>query len=178
MLREITIVQDLQLKSGSYKKWDGKRAAINWLLRDFRRYLIQEKIDNKVAERKRTRLSPTAKTTPARRLWIEILLGMSIGDYRKEATRRIIAPYLINIKKLAYDDAFNVTKNWLEGCNKIRPLDFNASVKIKDAVKAATRVGYLPMAFNDLKSEDGELYRHISNRFGKSWETYHTNDYN
>jgi hypothetical protein len=104
----------------------------------------------------------------ARRLWIEILLDISIGDYRKEATRRIIAPYLVNIKKLAYDDAFNVTKNWLEGCNRIRPLDFNASVKIKDALRAATRVGYLPMAFNDLRAEDGELCRDISNRFSNA----------
>ncbi|MGC1931720.1 MAG: hypothetical protein WA667_22350 [Candidatus Nitrosopolaris sp.] len=147
------------------QKWDGKRPAINWLLRDFRRYLIQEKIDNKIAARKRTRFSSTAKTMSARRLWIEILL---IRDYRKEAIRRIIAPYLINIKKLGYDDAFNVTKNWLDSCEKIRPLDFNANVKIKDALRAATRVGYLPMAFNDLKAEDGQLYRHISNRFGRA----------
>ena len=103
-------------------------------------------------------------------MWIEILLDTPLEDYRKEAIRRIIAPYLVNIKKLAYDDAFNVTKNWLEGCNKIRPLDFNASVKIKDALGAAIRVGYLPMAFNDLKAEDRELYRDISNRFG-SWFT-------
>ena len=27
------------------QRWDGKRPAINWLLRDFRRYLIQDKYD-------------------------------------------------------------------------------------------------------------------------------------
>ena len=139
-------------------KWDGKRPAINWLLRDFRRYLIQEKIDNNVAERKRTRLSPNVKTRPIRRLWIEILLDTPIEDYRKEAIRRIIAPYLVNIKKTAYDDAFNIMKNWLDSCDKIRPLDFNANIRIKDALGAATRVGYLPMAFNDLKAEERELY--------------------
>jgi hypothetical protein len=92
------------------QRWDGNRPAINWLLRDFRRYLIQEKIDNHVAEIKRTRSSHNAKTTPTKRLWIEILLDTPLGDYRKEAIRRIIAPYLINIKKLTYDDAFNVIK--------------------------------------------------------------------
>jgi hypothetical protein len=76
------------------QRWDGKRPAINWLLHDFRRYLIQEKIDNNLAERKRTRLSPTAKATPAKRMWIETLLVIPIEDYRKEAIRRIIAPYL------------------------------------------------------------------------------------
>ena len=150
------------------QKWDGKRPAINWLLRDFRRYLILEKIDNNVAERKRTRLSPTVKATPAKRMWIETLLEIPIGDYRKKAIRRIIAPYLVNIKKMAYDDAFSIMKNWLDSCDKIRPLDFNANVKIKDALKAATRVGYLPMAFDDLKAEERELYRDISNRFGRA----------
>jgi non-catalytic primase subunit PriX-like protein len=148
------------------QKWDGNRPAINWLLRDFRRYLIQERIDDNVAKRKRSRLCSNTKTMPTKRVWIEMLLDTPIEDYRKEATRRIIAPYLVNIKKLAYDDAFNVTKNWLDECNKIRPLDFNANVKIKDVLRAAARVGYLPMGFSDLKSENGELYRHISNRIG------------
>lgn len=101
------------------------------------------------------------------RLWIEILLGIPIGDYRKEAIRRIIAPYLVNIRKLAYDDAFNVTKDWVNNCDKIRPLDFNANIRIKDALSAAAHVGFLPMAFSELKSENGELYRDISNRLGR-----------
>ena len=46
------------------QKWDGNRPAINWLLRDFRRYLIQEKIDDNVAERKRSRFSSKVKTAP------------------------------------------------------------------------------------------------------------------
>lgn len=150
------------------QKWDGNRPAINWLLRDFRRYLIQEKIDNNIAESKRTRLSPTAKVMPAKRMWIETLLDIPIRDYRKEAIRRIIAPYLINIRKLSYDDAFNVMKSWLDRCDKIRPLDFNANVRIKDALRAATRVGYLHIGFSDLKSENQELYKQISNRFGNS----------
>jgi hypothetical protein len=148
------------------QKWDGKRPAINWLLRDFRRYLIQERIDNNVAERRRSRFLSSTRTTPTR-LWIEILLDIHIGDYRKEAIRRIIAPYLVNIRKLAYDDAFNVTKDWLNNCDKIRPLDFNANIRIKDVLSAAAHVGFLPMAFSELKSENGELYRDISNRLGR-----------
>jgi hypothetical protein len=150
------------------QKWDGNRPAINWLLRDFRRYLIQEKIDNNITARKRSRLSPTAKTASNKRMWIEILLETPIGDYRKEAIRLIIAPYLINIRKLAYDDAFNVANDWLNRCHKVKPLDFNANIKIRDELRAATRVGYLPMAFDSLKSENEKVYRHISNRFGNN----------
>jgi hypothetical protein len=148
------------------QRWDGNRPAINWILRDFRRYLIQEKIDNKVAERKRS--SPNTKIMPTKRLWIETLLDTPIEDYRKYAIRRIIAPYLINIRKLASDDAFNIIKNWLNNCDNIRSLDFNTNVKIKDALRAATRVGYLHIGFRDLKSENVELYKQISNRIGNS----------
>ncbi len=44
------------------QKWDGNRPAINWVLRDFSRYLIQEKINDTTDERKRSRYSPAAKT--------------------------------------------------------------------------------------------------------------------
>jgi Primase X len=146
------------------QKWDGVRPAINWLLRDFRRYLIQEKIDKNVPERKRS--SPNTKITSTKRLWIETLLDTPIEDYRKYAIRRIIAPYLINIRKLEYDDAFNIIKNWLNNCHKARPLDFNANIKIKDALRGTTSIGYLHIGFSNLKSENGELYKHISNRIG------------
>ncbi|MGA8081790.1 MAG: hypothetical protein WB988_07995 [Candidatus Nitrosopolaris sp.] len=36
----------------------------------------------------------------------------------------------MNIKKLAYGDALNIVRNWLDSCDKIRPLDFNANIKI------------------------------------------------
>src|SRR6266496_2667416 len=64
--------------------------------------------------------------------WIEILLDTPIGDYKKNALRRTVAPYLINIKKLSYDEAFNITKDWLKKCDKIIPLQFNVNAKIKD----------------------------------------------
>jgi hypothetical protein len=144
------------------QKWDGNRPAINWVLRDFRRYLIQEKINDATDERKKSIYSRATKTTSTKRVWIEILLDTPICDYRKNALRRIVAPYLINIKKLTYDDAFNVAKDWLNKCDKIRPLDFNVNAKINDSLRGATSVGYLPMAFSNLKEENAELYTGIS----------------
>jgi hypothetical protein len=43
-----------------------------------------------------------------------------------------------------------------EQSEKVRSLDFNADVKIKDALRAAARVGYLHIGFNGLKSENGD----------------------
>ena len=43
--------------------------------------------------------------------WIEKLLDTPIDDYRKSAVGLILAPYLVNIKKLSYDDALNIINN-------------------------------------------------------------------
>src|ERR687890_678485 len=57
--------------------------------------------------------------------WIELLLETPIPDYRKNAISLILAPYLINVKKLTYDDAFNIIKDWLNKCDSIKRLDSN-----------------------------------------------------
>jgi hypothetical protein len=43
--------------------------------------------------------------------WVETLLETPIEDYRKNAISLILAPYLINIRKIPYDDAFTILKN-------------------------------------------------------------------
>ena len=102
-------------------QWDGKRPAINWLLRDFRRYLIQHKINSLLSERKKIRYSDAIKaSTSPTRVWIETFLNIPIHDYRKYALRLIVAPYLTNIKRLSYDEAFTVVKQWLDLCSKKR----------------------------------------------------------
>jgi hypothetical protein len=159
------------------QKWNGVRPNIKPLLSEFYIYLTDSKIKAIHRNRKPRRHSVQYENHHKIR-WIETLLQIPIADHRKYALWRIVAPYLINIRKLAYDDAFNIMMNWLNNCNKVRQFDFNANVRIKGTLRAVTRVGYLPMAFNDLKAEDGELYRHISNRFGKRLEMYHTNDHN
>jgi hypothetical protein len=45
--------------------------------------------------------------------WIEKLLQTPIDDYRKTAISLILARYLINIKKLSYDNALNIINSWL-----------------------------------------------------------------
>jgi hypothetical protein len=100
------------------QRWGGRRPAINWLLRDFRRYLIQEKINTsfafKAMKLRRGRSShgyyPTSHTKytnihPNEWSWVETLLSTPIADSRKFTIWRILAPYLINIRKLSYDEA-------------------------------------------------------------------------
>jgi len=86
----------------------------------------------------------------------------TVEDHRKFVVWRILASYLINIKKLSYDDAFNIIKEWLNKCETIRKLSFNADNKIKDNLRASTRIGYRPISFNDLNEENRELYNLVN----------------
>jgi hypothetical protein len=151
-------VADTSTEVKIIQRWDGKRPAINWLLLDFRRYLIQEKINDTFKNAKLKKKRSVYYTTNRSINWIESLLETSIEDYRKFVMWRILAPYLINIKKLCYDEAFTVIKDWLKECGEMKPLDFNANNRIKDNLKAAMKVGYLPISLNALKKENRKLY--------------------
>ena len=96
------------------QKWDGYRPPISLLLGTFHAHLVNEKIKEiKLQKRIDRRYSFKAGESNYIK-WIEILLETPIEDYRKNAIGLILAPYLINIKKISYNDAFQVIKNWLD----------------------------------------------------------------
>jgi non-catalytic primase subunit PriX-like protein len=102
------------------QKWDGLRAPIQYLLRDYRTSLVAEIINDKLAE-KRPCSSKNMKgfgdTKTDTILWIEKLLTMSIPDRRKYCIWRILAPYLINIRKLSDERASYIIREWLKKCS-------------------------------------------------------------
>jgi len=132
------------------QRWDGKRPAINYLLHDFRRWLINEKIVQRLTIR-RARTRATNSTTI---LWIERLLQTPLDDYRKFVVWGILAPYLINIKKYSADGGSSVIRNWLESCRILRQLDFSPTFMIKHNINSAIRGGFLPITLQKLKTEN------------------------
>ncbi|MGC2597427.1 MAG: hypothetical protein WA395_04755 [Nitrososphaeraceae archaeon] len=82
------------------QRWDGQRPAINYLLRDFRRWLIEEKLEQ-YRHAKRTRPQSTNSTTIR---WIEKLLEIPLDDYRKFVMWQALAYYLINIRMCSVDE--------------------------------------------------------------------------
>jgi hypothetical protein len=153
------------------QKWNGVRPSIKPLLSEFYIFLADSKI--KEIRKNRERLDgsiryPSLYENNNKTRWIETLFQTPIHDHRKYAIWRILAPYLINIKKVSYEEALNIIKVWLGKCDKITPLDFGVNNKIKVNLTAAAKVGYHPMGFSDLKAENKELYSIISNRNGTS----------
>ena len=133
------------------QRWDCQRPAINYLLRDFRRWLIDEQMKQRLIGSERAR---TQTVNPKTISWIEKLLQTPIDDYRKFVVWRILSPYLINIRKCSAEEATNMIKNWLDKCGKLRPLDFNPNYAIKNNIKSATRSGYLPISLRRLKVDN------------------------
>ena len=48
-------------------------------------------------------------------------------NYQKEISSLILAPYLINIKKLPFQYCFQIIKEWFDKCNSIEKLDHSSS---------------------------------------------------
>jgi hypothetical protein len=149
---EVTIIQ----------KWNGHRPPINYLLRDFRRYLINERIEELQRHKQTKNYSQDTSHSNNVIPWIEKLMQTPIEDHRKFAVWRILAPYLIKVKKESYENAFKTIKDWLDRCNSLRQLDFNSNYRLKYDLKNAMRVSYFPTSLEKLKVENRELYDMLS----------------
>jgi hypothetical protein len=108
----------------------------------------------------------TSKQKPL--FWIEKLLKTPIPDHRKYCIWRILAPSLINVKCLPFDEAFDIIDKWLDMCNDLEPLDFYPEPKINSCLTNAVNKGYLPISLDNpekepktLKNENRELYNII-----------------
>lgn len=96
--------------------------------------------------------------------WIETLLQTPIEDYRKHAVDLILAPYLINIHRLQYNEAFNTIMGWLDKCNQVRRLDSNFKSRVKGALDAAVKHNIPPMNFVTLQSRNKQLFEFLRSK--------------
>jgi hypothetical protein len=92
-------------------------------------------------------------------------LKTPIPDHRKYCIWRILAPYLINVKHLSFDEAFDIIDKWLDRCNNLEKVDFDSDTKIDDCLNGAVNKAYLPISLDNpekepktLKTDNRELY--------------------
>ena len=53
--------------------------------------------------------------------WIERLLTIPIPDVRHRTVNLILAPYLMNVRKLEEDDAVKAISDYIERCKLVNP---------------------------------------------------------
>jgi Primase X len=157
--------QDAEVKI--IQKWDESRPSIKPLLRPFRIWLTQKRIEDLKNVKFQMTVSKSHQPTNTIR-WIEKgILDQSFSDHRKYIVWRILSPYLLNVKKLPKEEAYSVMKEWLDKCDKSEKLNFNPKIKIKEGFKGASK-GYLPISMEKLKEENRQLYVLVLDRLGNS----------
>ena len=150
------------------QKWDGYRPPIKELLYDFRRFLIQKKIDDYYYKQKMLKTKNKNNKKHYYYLnkhnysfyyeWIETILQTPFEDCRKVIADLILAPYLINIKKLSYQESYQIIKEWLYKCDAMEKLDnarnFNSRISyaLKNVMTKNKQIG--PMSQNKIKTDN------------------------
>ena len=105
------------------QEWNGVRPSIKPLLSDFYFYLADSKLKEIHRNMKSRKYSVRYGNNHNHKIrYIETLLQIPIPDHRKYALWRIVAPYLINIRKMSHEDALNIIREWLGKCDKLKPL--------------------------------------------------------
>jgi hypothetical protein len=143
-------------------KWDRYKPPINYLLRDFRHWLIDKTLQERKQIHHLKKEEGNLESLYANRQvihWIENLLQTPIADYRKFVLWRILAPYLLNVKGLPYEQSLSVMQDWLTKCDAVQRLRFNRSSKINEALKRSSK--YFPISLDKLRNEHSEIYKII-----------------
>ena len=138
------------------QKWNGHRLPINYLLRDFRRYLIDQRIRDLKEQHEQHKAYQNYRCNTNLIQWIERLLLTPIPDYRKLVIWHILAPYLLNKRGLSYDESYNIISNWLDKCKEVKRLDFDPHYKIQGALNGSK--DFLPIGKEKLKTENDGFY--------------------
>jgi hypothetical protein len=133
---------------------NGFRPKANLLYYHFYIYLV----DRKLKEFNNMQRNQTERYQGNVIPWIEKLLDTPIDDYRKNAISLILAPYLINVKKLSYDAALNIINSWLTECGKLRQLDQKFNYMVRYALKYSAKNGHKPIKLDTLKLKNELLY--------------------
>ena len=134
------------------------------MLRNFRRYLIQEKLDEVNDRNKKKKYKPSNNTLSHTIEWIESLLQTSLPDNRKYCIWRVVAPYLVNVRKLSDEESLSIIRGWLEKCNSIKRLSFDPKYVLKYNIRKSKRIGYYPISWNALRTENMYVYQRLTVR--------------
>lgn len=72
-----------------------------------------------------------------------------MADYRKNILDLILGTYPMNVKKLSYDDAYNIIKDWLNKRDSIKKVYLTLLYKV--CFENSIKNGYLLMKFEYLE---------------------------
>ncbi|WP_161486170.1 DNA primase noncatalytic subunit PriX [Candidatus Nitrosocosmicus hydrocola] len=148
------------------ERWNGRRIPIQYLLKYFRRWIVQEEVNQRIIDQRRKNFRSKTRLSTSYS-WVENLLQTPLEDHRKYCLVHILAPYLVNVKRLSQEESSELVLPWLSKCNTVRSLDFNPSTEIKNRLRY---VGdFRPISLAKLKNDNLDLYRSLNNPIDLHW---------
>ena len=144
-------------KVKTIQKWNGYRPRITReFIEDFRTYLEQKITDqeqqvqennNNINQKHHYNINNNYYE------WIGKLLQNPIEDWRKRVIDLIFSPYLVNIKKLSYEESYKIIKDWLDKCDNLKKLDNYRNYRISYALKNTMNKQIGPMSREKIKTD-------------------------
>jgi len=150
--------------------WNGIRArpAQQFMLTDFLIWLVQADLDARERLRKQAQKfkSPLSLFDESGSIaWIDRLLQTPIPDCRKTAVGLILAPYLIGIKQLSYEQAFHIIMEWAARCDELsslRPKQKEFVSRVHASLKRAHNKQSRPLKWTTLVENYSQIYEIIN----------------
>jgi hypothetical protein len=104
-------------------------------------------------------------TSPQYRYIEDKLLKTPLEDDRKLVVGIILSRYLINVKRLEKEKAYEIIWQWLDMCAKLRPLEPSKSYfdryVVKQELKNAQENGIPAMTERTLRTDYPEIYEEL-----------------
>lgn len=143
-------------------KWNGYKPSVKWLAEDYRLYLIQKRV-HKIFEKNKmgNRNCLLYKKNQRHRTkinWIEKTLETPLDDYRKVTISLILVPYCIVVRNLDVLTTSNLIRNWLDGCRKLRSLDFSEYKHVNTSINSSVKNRFPPMKTQTMKINRLPMY--------------------
>lgn len=90
--------------------------------------------------------------------WIEKLLDTPIPDFRHRSVNLILAPYLVNIKKMGVEEAVKTIMAYIERCKQINPNTNITEQYVKYQCNYAKKKGLRPYSIIRAKALIGNIF--------------------
>jgi hypothetical protein len=148
------------------QQWNGSRPTMMLLVGSFHAHLVNQKMRQNQRDNRRLRhqkFDAIPGVVPSIIPWTEKLLTMSLPDYRKYCIWRILAPYLVNIRKLSDEQASHIIKEWLKKCSSVKRISFDDSSRIRYDIQSVRKRGFYPIGWNQLNTENIDLFDLLKN---------------
>lgn len=102
--------------------------------------------------------------------WIETLVQTPIQDHRKFTIELVLAPYLINVRNLLFDQTFSIIHDWIAKCDNLRRLELsinNFEYRIKLAINKSVRKHIPPISTETIRKNYPDWYKDF-----KEWHLF------